>query len=83
MTVYVVSSRTYEDTGVSFVASSLEKAIELVKASYPAPYIVQWDEPATDSWGCTSLTGHFAAVPNVTTKHAATFDFSAYVVDTL
>jgi len=69
MEVWLAESGEYEDRGVDGIYVSLDVAIACIKASYGPPYIVQWDEPTTDTDRETTLRGHFKAVRGYSVEH--------------
>lgn len=76
-TVYVIETGEYEQRYIFGVADSIAAAVQHIKATYRAPYVVQWDEPSSDSADFTFLVGHFDAVVGKSTKHTASFEITA------
>jgi len=81
-TVYVVETGDYKQRHVSAVASSIDKAVEAIKATYPPPYVVAWQEVEHLANGADArLVGKFEWVPGYSTEHVGEWDISAYEID--
>ncbi len=81
LTVYVVETGDYEQRGVFLVATSIDAAVQSIKAAYAAPFRVTWDSPTVpDTMGCARLCGHFADVPGYSIAHEAIYDMTPYEV---
>lgn len=79
-TVFVIDT---EDRMVWGVADSITAAVAHIKAAYPEPFVVGWDEPRTVGEGdatYTVLSGKFGAVPGYSTKHVAAFFIEPYEI---
>lgn len=63
------------------VYSSPEKAVELIKADYGPPYVVEWEPLRTDQFGDMSLVGHFQAVTDKSAHGSITFDIRPFTLD--
>lgn len=81
MDVWVIETGEYEQRFVWAVASSPEKATELVKQAYGKPYKVQWKELQKDDENCYTLEGKFSSVNGYSTSHTDYWEFSRYPVD--
>lgn len=81
MTVWLVDYCDYPENGGGIESdaafTSLEAAMDSVRASHPPPYVVQWDEPVppTRDGAPWTLVGHFAALQGYSTKHDAEWAF--------
>ena len=76
MTVYVVEEGHWSDRCVVLIATSVVVALRALKAMFPAPYRVHWDEPKTDKNGDVMLVGHFEAVGGLSTEHSAIYNIT-------
>lgn len=68
--VWVAEAGDYEQRTVWCVGESPEATVAAIKAIFPAPYVVRWDEPliGEEDW---SIAGHFEVVRGKSTKHTA------------
>lgn len=83
--VWIVESGDYEQRGIDLVTDSPESAIKAIKARFPSPYIVAWDEPTEyTSKGETtiSLQGVFGAVLHYSVSCVVVFDITKWQVVT-
>ncbi len=80
LAVWVVESGEYENSGPDFVASSLEAAVERLRAIYAFPYVVEWSELGENDRGGFYVDALFEAVPDYSTKHQAHYDITEHQV---
>ncbi len=82
MDVWLVETDDYPEDALIFgVASSVERAAAYIRSRYPAPYIVEWDEPVELDKGEWAITGHFKAVPGYSGSGPLRYLFTRYTVD--
>ena len=74
MTVWLIEHGDY-DSSVFGIASSEDKAVEMVRARYGPPYVVVWTRTED------GLRGSFEEVPNYSAKHTDHFTFTPYLLD--
>lgn len=75
VTVWVIETVAY-DSQVVGVASSPDKAADLLMQRFAEPYQVRWERI-----GPYSLVGRFQEVLHFSTRHDAEFVFTPYVID--
>lgn len=73
MKVWIVESGENETHHLDGVYSSESAAIAGVKAMFPAPYRVIWEEPAWNRYGELVVCGHFEDVYEYSIEHTGCF----------
>ena len=76
MEVWVIESGDYSMRSVMGVADSIDSAVASIKETYGPPYQVEWLPVEYGDY--PQLTGKFEAVSGYSTRHAASFSFTAY-----
>lgn len=81
MKVWIVETGEYSMRGVWGVYSSPDAAVERIKATYSAPYVVEWKPLTVADDGSFELVGHFASVPGKSAQHVGCYDGRAWELD--
>lgn len=81
--VWVVESgRKYQESHVSGVFSSPDRAIFSLKNAYREPYVVTWDQPVVNE-DQVAIVARFDYVPQCSVRHAQEFFITKWKVDDL
>ncbi|KKL83038.1 hypothetical protein LCGC14_1978790 [marine sediment metagenome] len=86
--VWVIETGDYEEYHVAGITRTLKAAVDLVKARYAPPYIVQWGDVVQDAatphdWRGTpsaTLIGYVVRTRGRNTGHAVQYDFTCFPV---
>jgi hypothetical protein len=78
--VWVIEEGEYEQRHVFGVATSPQAAERMIRATYPEPYVVTWEDLKQRGEEYV-LVGHFSQVPHCSTTHVAEYDITPHTLD--